>query len=187
MSSSTIPATRSPPSVPPPSGSRRSTAPATRHASRRAPDVLTYTTSVLTEDIEVTGPIAATLFAATEARDTDWIIKLVDVHPDGRAFNLTDGAVRARYRNGPEELLEPGQVYEYQLDMQVTSNVFKRGHRIRIQISSTDFPRLHRNPNTGDPLLDDAALIPVLQTVLHDTEHPSRDHPAGDPTLTADR
>ena len=136
--------------------------------------MLTYTTAVLTDDIEVTGPITATLFAATDARDTDWIVKLVDVHPDGRAFNLTDGVVRARYRNGPEELLEPGQIYEYQLDMQVTSNVFRHGHRIRVQISSTDFPRLHRNPNTGDPLLDDAALIPVLQTVLHDTEHPSR-------------
>jgi uncharacterized protein len=138
------------------------------------PDVLTYTTPVLTDDIEVTGPIAATLFAATEARDTDWIVKLVDVHPDGRAFNLTDGAVRARYRHGGDDLLEPGQVYEYHVDMQVTSNVFKRGHRIRVHISSTDFPRLHRNPNTGDPLLDDAALTPVVQTVLHDTEHASR-------------
>jgi putative CocE/NonD family hydrolase len=136
-------------------------------------DVLAYTTNVLTEDTEVTGPITATLFAATEARDTDWIIKLVDVHPDGRAFNLTDGTVRARYRNGPEELLEPGKVYEYRFDMQVTSNVFKRGHRIRIQIAGTDFPRLHRNPNTGDPLLEDAALVPVVQTVLHDARHPS--------------
>ncbi|MCU1503818.1 MAG: hypothetical protein JWM12_3172 [Ilumatobacteraceae bacterium] len=138
------------------------------------PDVLTYTTSVLTEDVEVTGPIAATLFAVTDARDTDWIIKLVDVHPDGQAFNLTEGAVRARFRNGPEDLLEPGQIYEYRFDLQVTSNVFKRGHRIRVQISSTDFPRLHRNPNTGGPLLTDAALTPVLQTVLHDTQHPSR-------------
>jgi uncharacterized protein len=142
-----------------------------RVASR--PDVLSYTTAVLTDDTEVTGPINATLFAATEARDTDWIVKLVDVHPDGRAFNLTSGTVRARYRNGAEELLEPGEVYEYQLDLQVTSNVFKRGHRIRVQIAGTDFPRLHRNPNTGDPLLDDAALVPVLQTVLHDRDHPS--------------
>ncbi len=137
------------------------------------PDVLIYTTAILTEDTEVTGPISATLFAATDARDTDWIVKLVDVHPDGRAFNLTEGTVRARYRNGREELLEPGEVYEYRVDLQVTSNVFKRGHRIRVQVSSTDFPRLHRNPNTGDPLLDDAALVPVVQTVLHDTDHPS--------------
>jgi uncharacterized protein len=121
----------------------------------------------------VTGPISATLFAATEGRDTDWIVKLVDVHPDGRAFNLTDGVVRARFRNGPEELLEPGAAYEYQFDLQVTSNVFERGHRIRVQISSTDFPRLHRNPNTGGSLLDDADLVPVVQTVLHDAEHPS--------------
>jgi putative CocE/NonD family hydrolase len=64
-------------------------------------------------------------------------------------------------------------VYEYRFDMQVTSNVFKRGHRIRIQIAGTDFPRLHRNPNTGDPLLEDAALVPVVQTVLHDARHPS--------------
>ena len=136
-------------------------------------DVLIYTTASLTEDVEVTGPISATLFAATDARDTDWILKLVDVHPDGRAFNLTDGVIRARFRNGIEELLQPGQVYEYHLDLQVTSNVFKRGHRIRIQISSTDFPRLHRNPNTGDPLLEDAALVPALQTVRHDAQHPS--------------
>jgi putative CocE/NonD family hydrolase len=136
-------------------------------------DVLIYTTASLTEDVEVTGPISATLFAATDARDTDWILKLVDVHPDGRAFNLTDGVVRARFRRGIEELLQPGQVYEYHLDLQVTSNVFKRDHRIRIQISSTDFPRLHRNPNTGDPLLEDAALVPALQTVRHDAQHPS--------------
>ena len=148
------------------------------------PDVLTYTTSALTEDVEVTGPIRATLFAATEARDTDWIIKLVDVHPDGRAFNLTDGVVRARYRNGPEDLLTPGETYEYRIDMQVTSNVFKRGHRIRIQISSTDFPRLHRNPNTGEPLLEDAALVPVIQTVLHDARHPFARHLAAHPPLT---
>jgi len=140
----------------------------------RRPDVLTYTTAVLTDDVEVTGPITATLFAATQGRDTDWIVKLVDVHPDGRAFNLTDGVVRARYRNGAEALLTPGEVYEYHLDLQVTSNVFARGHRIRIQISSTDFPRLHRNPNTGEPLLDDAALVPVVQSVFHDADHPSR-------------
>jgi putative CocE/NonD family hydrolase len=138
------------------------------------PDVVTYTTDVLTADLEVTGPISATLFAATQGRDTDWIVKLVDVHPDGRSFNLTDGVARARYRNGAEELLTPGEAYEYQLDMQVTSNVFRRGHRIRVQISSTDFPRLHRNPNTGKPLLDDAQLVPVLQTILHDAHHPSR-------------
>jgi putative CocE/NonD family hydrolase len=137
------------------------------------PDVLTYTTSVLTDDVEVTGPISATLFAASQARDTDWIVKLVDVHPDGRAFNLSDGVVRARFRNGAEELLTPGEACEYQLDLQVTSNVFKRGHRIRIQVSSTDFPRLHRNPNTGGSLLDDADLVPVVQTVLHDADHPS--------------
>jgi putative CocE/NonD family hydrolase len=137
------------------------------------PDVLTYTTAPLPDDVEVTGPISATLFAATQARDTDWIMKLVDVHPDGRAFNLTDGVVRARYRHGAEELLTPGETYEYRLDLQVTSNVFTRGHRIRIQISSTDFPRLHRNPNTGAPLLEDAALVPVIQTVHHDADHPS--------------
>lgn len=136
-------------------------------------DVLVYTTATLTEEVEVTGPISATLFAATDARDTDWIIKLVDVHPDGRAFNLTGGVIRARFRDGIEELLQPGKVYEYHLDLQVTSNVFKRGHRIRIQVSSTDFPRLHRNPNTGNPLLEDAELVPVLQTVCHDAEHPS--------------
>jgi putative CocE/NonD family hydrolase len=137
-------------------------------------DVLTYTTPILTEDVEVTGPISATLFAATSARDTDWMMKLVDVHPDGRAFNLTEGVIRARYRHNVEELLEPGKVYEYKIDLQVTSNLFKRGHRIRIQISSTDFPRYQRNPNTGDPLLEDKELAPALQRVFHDARYPSR-------------
>lgn len=144
----------------------------TRIAGR--PDVLTYTSEALVDDVEVTGPITATLFAATQAPDTDWIVKLVDVHPDGRSFNLTDGVVRARYRNGAEELLTPGEVNEYSLDLQVTSNVFARGHRIRIQIASTDFPRLHRNPNTGGSLLDNAELVPVIQTVYHDGDRPSR-------------
>jgi len=138
-------------------------------------DVLVYTTPVLEQDVEVTGPIRAALFARTSAPDTDWTVRLVDVYPDGRAYGVTDGIVRARYRNGFDkpQLLEPGAVYEYQVDMQATSNVFKKGHRIRVQVSSSNFPCYSRNPNTGGPLATESGLVAALQTVLHDAEHPS--------------
>jgi putative CocE/NonD family hydrolase len=138
-------------------------------------DVLVYSTPPLEQAIEVTGPITATIFAATSAPDTDWTVKLVDVYPDGRAYGLTDGIVRARYRNGPgrPELLEPGTVYKYEVNLQVTSSVFKKGHRIRVQVSSSNFPTYSRNPNTGRRIATETELVPALQTILHDAEHPS--------------
>jgi uncharacterized protein len=138
-------------------------------------DVLVYSTTPLVQEIEVTGPLTATLFAASSAPDTDWTVKLVDVHPDGRAYSLADGIIRARYRNGGERAvpLEPGRVYEYKIDLQTTSNVFKVGHRIRLQVSSSNFPRFSRNQNTGGPIPSDTDLQPALQSVLHDPEHPS--------------
>ena len=138
-------------------------------------DVLVYTTAVLESDVEVTGPLKATLYARTTAPDTDWTVKLVDVHPDGRAYSVMDGIVRARYRSGPShpELLEPGKVYEYQIDLQATSQVFKKGHRIRVQVSSSNFPCYPRNPNTGRPIATETELVPAMQTVLHDADHPS--------------
>ncbi len=139
------------------------------------PDVLVYTTEPLATDVEVTGPLTVTLFAAATGRDTDFTAKLVDVYPDGRAYNLADGIVRARYRESLTNptLIEPGKVYAYTIDLVATSNVFKRGHRIRIEISSSNFPRFSRNLNTGNPLGTDDKVVRATQTIYHDRQHPS--------------
>jgi putative CocE/NonD family hydrolase len=140
------------------------------------PDVLTYTTQPLEQDTEVTGPVRVELWACSSAPDTDFVARLVDVYPDGRAYNLTDGIIRARYRAGPaESLLEPNQPYRFTIDLWATSNVFKAGHRIRLQVTSSNFPRWDRNPNTGHPLGADGPedLRPAEQTILHDADHPS--------------
>lgn len=139
------------------------------------PDVLVYSTPVLERDVEVTGPISLTLFAATSAVDTDFTAKLVDVHPDGYARNLTDGIIRGRYRESRRKatLLKPGEVYEYTLDLWATSNVFKAGHRIRLEIASSNFPRFDRNPQTGETSREASRLEPALQRVFHDDLRPS--------------
>ena len=139
-------------------------------------DVLVYTTPELTEPVEVTGPIMVKLFAATSASDTDWTAKLVDVHPDGYAQNIQDGIVRARYREGkeaPASLLEPGRVYEYDIDLWATSNVFLPGHRIRLEISSSNFPRFDRNLNTGEDPMTGTRMEQADQTVHHSERYPS--------------
>ncbi len=141
----------------------------------RRNDVLVYSTNVLKQDIEVTGPVKVILYAATDARDTDWTAKLVDVYPDGRAFNLCDGIVRARYHKDSlnPELINPGQVYRYEIELWATSNVFLPGHKIRVEISSSNFPRCDRNPNTGNEFGRDSAINIAHQTVYHDTKYPS--------------
>jgi putative CocE/NonD family hydrolase len=138
-------------------------------------DVLVFTTDPLQTDVEVTGPIVVKLWASSSALDTDFTAKLIDVHSDGKAYNLVDGIIRARYRDSFEEpvLLEPGEVYEYEIDLWATSNVFKAGHRIRVDISSSNFPRFDRNPNTGHAFGLDAELQTATQTIYHDAEHPS--------------
>jgi putative CocE/NonD family hydrolase len=142
------------------------------------PDVLVFTSQPLERDTEVTGPITVELWAASSAPDTDFVARLCDVHPDGRSFNLTDGIIRARYRDrssGAEpSLIEPGRPYCYEIDLWSTSNVFKAGHRIRLQVTSSNFPRWDRNPNTGHPLGADAELAVARQTVFHDRERPSQ-------------
>ena len=122
----------------------------------------------LRRDIEVTGPIKLTLFAESDARDTDWTGKLVDVRPDGYALNLCDGIIRARFRDDPSDptLLDSGKVYEYQIDLDVTGNVFKRGHRIRIDVSSSNFPRFDRNLNTGGLLGHELEFRTARQTYI---------------------
>src|SRR6185436_18299771 len=117
----------------------------------------------------------AVLYVSTTARDTDFTAKLIDVFPDGQARNLTDGILRLRYRNSLEkpELVKEGEIYRIVIDAGVTSNVFKKGHSIRLEISSSNFPRFDRNPNTGGPIADEIRLFKASQTVYHDQEHPS--------------
>ena len=138
-------------------------------------DVLVYSTPPLQREVEVTGPVTVTLWAATSATDTDFTAKLVDVCDDGCAHNVTDGIIRARYRDSMSSpsLLEPSKVYRYTIDLWSTSNVFKAGHQIRVEISSSNFPRFDRNTNTGNVISQDTELKPALQTVLHNSEHPS--------------
>jgi uncharacterized protein len=137
-----------------------------------------YSTAPLQRDLEVTGPVSAVLYAATTARDTDWTVKLVDVYPDGRAINVADGVLRARYRGSlaSPTLLTPGEVYEYRVDLGSTSNLFKAGHRIRVEVSSSNFPCFDRNLNTGNGLGDEwiADCVVATQTVFHDAPRPSR-------------
>jgi len=145
-----------------------------RPAERRR-DVLVFSTPPLDRDLEVTGPIIVKLFASSSAPDTDFTAKLVDVLPDGYAMNLCDGIIRARYRQSftRAALLHPGVVYEFTIDCWVTGNLFKKGHRIRLDISSSNFPRFDRNPNTGHPLGLDALLRPARQTVFHNRRYAS--------------
>lgn len=139
------------------------------------PDVLVYTSPALEKAIEVTGPVKVILHAASSARDTDFTAKLVDVHPDGRAYNLCDGIRRARYRESftVPKLLEPGGTNRFEIDLWVTSNLFPAGHRVRLEISSSNFPRFDRNPNTGHDFGTDTELAKAVQTILHDPMHPS--------------
>ena len=139
-------------------------------------DVLVYSTPPLADDLEVTGPVTLDLFAKSSAVDTDFTAKLVDVWPNGMAQNLTEGILRARYRestNGAPTPIKPGQVYEYKIDLWSTSNVFLKGHRIRLEVSSSNFPRFDRNLNTGKDSSTDATMVKATNTILHDNAHPS--------------
>jgi putative CocE/NonD family hydrolase len=140
------------------------------------PDVLVYATPPLEQDVEVTGPVRLHLWASTTAPDTDFTAKLVDIAPDGFARNLTDGIIRARYRLGTDRAqpIAPNEPAEYVIDLWATSNLFRRGHHIALEVSSSNFPRFDRNLNTGHELGADAEMLPAVQTVFHDREHPSR-------------
>jgi len=149
--------------------------PKDQRAVEQRRDVLVYSTAPLRADVEVIGPVRVVLYAATSARDTDFTAKLVDVFPDGRAQNLTDGILRLRYRKSLEkpELARPGEICKLTIDAGVTGNVFQKGHRIRMEISSSNFPRFDRNPNTGGPVADAIELRKATQTVYHDPRRPS--------------
>jgi putative CocE/NonD family hydrolase len=139
-------------------------------------DVLVYTSAPLPEDLAVVGPVNVRLWAASSAQDTDFTAKLVDVHLDDIAHNVLDRVVRARFRNGSKQapsLITPGRPYEYAIDLGDTATVFRKGHRIRLEISSSNFPHFDRNPNTGRALGEDAQMVTATQTVYHDAGHPS--------------
>lgn len=149
--------------------------PADQAAVEARDDVLCFTTAVLDAPVEVTGHVTLVLHASSSAPDTDFTGKLVDVHPDGRAILRCEGIQRARYRDSLTEpaFLEPGTVYELSVDMGVTSNVFLPGHRIRLEVSSSNFPRYDRNTNTGGTIATDAPVVAVNR-VHHGPAHPSR-------------
>jgi hypothetical protein len=138
-------------------------------------DVLIYSTGPLARDLEVTGPVTATLFVKSSAVDTDFTAKLVDVAPDGFAQNLTEGILRTHYRASPEHaaLMNAGQIYEICVDLWATSNVFLRGHKLRLEISSSNFPRFDRNLNTGEEIKFARTYVAATNTILHDAQHPS--------------
>jgi putative CocE/NonD family hydrolase len=142
----------------------------------RRNDVLVYTSAPLAKELEVTGPIRAELWASSSARDTDFIVKLTDVYPDGYSQNIIpplSGILRARYRESEfkEQLLDPGKIYKFSVNLMYTSHVFKAGHRIRVSVTSSDFPHIDRNPNTGNAFGKDAQLISATQTLYHDERH----------------
>ena len=143
------------------------------------PDVLAYRSEPLARDVEVTGPIEVELWVSSSARDTDFIVRLLDVYPDGKAYNLmspTLEVLRVRYRNGEDrpELVEPGRIVKLRLANGITSNVFKAGHRIGIHVTSSLHPHLDRNPNTGGTIATEERLLRAEQLVHHDAAHPSR-------------
>jgi putative CocE/NonD family hydrolase len=139
-------------------------------------DVLVYSTPVLTRGVEVTGPLKVVLYVSSDATDTDFVAKLVDVYPDGTAYNVQEGILRARYREGWAKpvLMQPGGVYELTIDLHATSNYFAPGHRIRLDVTSSNFPRFDRNLNTGGRNYDETVGRAARNMVHHAPRYPSR-------------
>jgi putative CocE/NonD family hydrolase len=139
-------------------------------------DVLVYTSEPFPEGVEVTGPIVPTLYVSSDVRDTDFTVKVLDVHPDGRAYNLDESIQRMRYREGyekPAVWMENRRVYKVSLQPLATSNYFAPGHRIRLEVSSSNFPRFDRNLNTGGNNYDESRGVVAHNTVHHSRQHPS--------------
>lgn len=141
----------------------------------RRRDVLCYTSAPLEQDMEVTGMVKAVLYAATSAPDTDWILKLCDVHPDGRSYNVCDGVLRAQYRESLSDPrpVEPGAVLRYEIELGGTSMLFRAGHRLRVLVTSSDFPRYDRNPNTGEFGVNATRTQAARQQIFHDAQRAS--------------
>ncbi len=149
--------------------------PADHRPIERRDDVLVYTSRPMGKELEVTGPVNARIYASSSALDTDWTVRLLDVFPDGRSVNLCEGILRARFRESFEKpvLMTPGTVYEFNVKMGVTGHAFLPGHRIRIQVSSSNFPRFDRNLNNGGAPGIDPEIVVATQRVYHDRRHPS--------------
>jgi putative CocE/NonD family hydrolase len=139
------------------------------------PDVLVYTSAPFAREMEVTGPVSLEVYVSSSAVDTDVVGKLVDVHPDGRAINLSEGILRLRYRNSFEhaELMNPGQIYKVTVDLWSTANVFLPGHKLRLEVSSSSFPRFNRNLNHGGNMETSREAVKATNIIYHDREHPS--------------
>ena len=137
--------------------------------------VLVYTSEPLMDDLHVVGPLKAVLYAASSAPDTDWVVRLCDVWPDGRSLSVRDGILRARFRDSFAEpvLMEPGTVYRFGVDLRATAQTFRAGHRLRVHVTSSDFPRYDRNLNTDGPYGEEAGGQVAINTVFHDTLQPS--------------
>ena len=137
--------------------------------------MLTYTSVPLDRDLPIVGPVKAVLHGLSSAPDTDWIVRLCDVHPDGRSMSVCDGILRARYRNSLErsELMVPGQIYHFDIDLLATAHSFKAGHCLRVHVTSSDFPRYDRNLNTGGPFGEEVRGQVAVNTVFHDRMRPS--------------
>ncbi len=144
-------------------------------AVEKREDVLVYSTAAFEQDTEVTGPVSLELYAKSSAVDTDFTGKFVDVWPNGFAQNLTEGIIRARYRDSQEraELIRPGHIYKFNIDLWSTSNVFLKGHKLRLEVSSSNFPRFNRNLNTGEANELASRHVPATNTIYHDAGHPS--------------
>jgi uncharacterized protein len=138
-------------------------------------DVLVYTSDILSDEVEATGPVKVVLYAASDAVDTDFVAKLMDVYPDGSSYNMAEGIVRARYRDSLSRPspLTPGQVYRFEIDLVGTSVAFRKGHRIRVHVTSSHFPQFDRNPNTGAVFGTTSQVKIAQQTVYHDAERAS--------------
>jgi len=139
-------------------------------------DVLVFTSEPLAAPLEVTGRVRAKLWAASDAMDTDFFVRLCDVYPDGRSFNICDGRLRARFRKSfeHEQLLTPGEAYEFDVDLWSTSIIFNRGHRLRVHVTSSSVPGFDPNPNTGEALRHDTATKVAKNTIYCDGQHSSR-------------
>jgi putative CocE/NonD family hydrolase len=148
-----------------------------QRAVQQRNDVLVYSSEPLAEDVEVTGAIDLSLYFSTDVTDTDFFATISDVYPDGRSILITEGAVRTRFRESLEhpKLLMPNETYQVKIPIWETSNVFKKGHRIRLHVTSSNFPRFNRNLNSGKPMAEETEqdIRVAHQVVLHDSKHPS--------------
>jgi len=143
--------------------------PQDQRPNERRGDILVYTSDFLEDELEIVGPVKVKLWASSSAVDTDFIARLIDVYPDGRSINIAEGVLRTRYRDGLErpQMMKPGEVYEMEIDLIGTANLFQKGHRVRLHITSSHFPQFNRNLNTGKPFGTSAEMLEAEQTVYH--------------------